>query len=133
MPLLLGGPPASQLPLHPLLYLGLAIDSLAPLVRLRNERGQAGGGAGVVVPRPLRIRQRRRVAMVWIRDAADKRNMWQLGKGTRAHLIAQEIIAIVEGKSRLWEKRAALHKVAMTNRQHVGYVRRNVKKRLVFL
>jgi small subunit ribosomal protein S7 len=133
VPLLLGTPPASQLPLHPLLYLSLAVDSLAPLVRLRVERNQAGGGAGVVVPRPLRVRQRRRVAIAWIRDAADKKNVRQLGRQTRAHLIAQEIIAVVEGRSKLWEKRAALHKVAMSNRQHVGFVRRNIKKRTVFL
>ncbi|KAK3100957.1 hypothetical protein LTR53_018687, partial [Teratosphaeriaceae sp. CCFEE 6253] len=69
-PLLPGAPPASHLPLHPVLYLTLAIDSIAPLLRIRSQRGAAGGGVALQIPVPLGLRQRRRTAFSWMLDAA---------------------------------------------------------------
>ena len=59
-PLLPGAPPPSHLPLNPILYLTLAIDSVAPLMRIRSQRGAAGGGVALQIPVPLGLRQRRR-------------------------------------------------------------------------
>ncbi|KAF2860088.1 ribosomal protein S7 [Piedraia hortae CBS 480.64] len=124
-PLLPGAPPASHLPLHPVLYLGLAVDSVAPLLRINHVRGVAGGGAALPVPSPLTLRQRRWRAFKWILEAAEKRQNRGSGKKLMfPHRVAQEIIAVVEGKSSVWEKRQALHKLATTARANLGRMRR---------
>ncbi|EGD99093.1 30S ribosomal protein S7 [Trichophyton tonsurans CBS 112818] len=110
----LPGPPSPQLPLNPILYLTLAVDSIAPLFRIRQIRGIAGGGAALPIPSPLAQRQRRREAITWILDAAEKRRDNQL-----SHRIANEIIAIAEGKSSVWLKRAAIHKQATVSRANI--------------
>ncbi|KAK2873532.1 hypothetical protein FQN49_002272 [Arthroderma sp. PD_2] len=110
----LPGPPAPQLPLNPVQYLTLAVDSIAPLFRIRMIRGIAGGGAALPIPKPLASRQRRREAISWIIDAANKRRDNQLSAR-----LAHEIIAIAEGKSSTWIKRAALHKQAAVSRANV--------------
>jgi small subunit ribosomal protein S7 len=38
-PLIAGAPPPSHLPLNPVLYLTLAIDTVAPLLRIRSQKG----------------------------------------------------------------------------------------------
>lgn len=110
----LPGPPSPQLPLNPILYLTLAVDSIAPLFRIRQIRGIAGGGAALPIPSPLAQRQRRREAITWILEAAEKRRDNQL-----SHRIANEIIAIAEGKSSVWLKRAAIHKQATVSRANI--------------
>ncbi|KAF2674909.1 ribosomal protein S7 [Microthyrium microscopicum] len=115
-PLLPGHPPASFLPLNPILYLTLAIDSLAPLIRLRAEKGAAGGGASLLIPMPLQMRQRRFVAMKWVLDAARKRK-----DKTFPHRVADVIVSVVEGKSALWERRMNLHKMGVASRVNVNY------------
>ncbi|EEQ29389.1 conserved hypothetical protein [Microsporum canis CBS 113480] len=110
----LPGPPSQQLPLNPILYLTLAVDSVAPLFRIRQIRGIAGGGAALPIPSPLASRQRRREAISWILDAANKRRDNQLSQR-----IANEIIAIAEGKSSTWLKRAAIHKQAAVSRANI--------------
>lgn len=115
--LLPGAPPASHLPLNPVLYLTLAIDSVAPLLRIRSQRGAAGGGQALQIPVPLSLRQRRRQAFTWILDAASK-------KGDRLRFperVAQEIISVVEGKSGVWERRAAVHKLGTAARTSLGW------------
>jgi small subunit ribosomal protein S7 len=115
--LLPGAPPASHLPLNPVLYLTLAIDSVAPLLRIRSQRGAAGGGQALQIPVPLGVRQRRRQAFTWILDAASK-------KGDRLRFperVAQEIISVVEGRSGLWERRAAVHKLGTAARTSLGW------------
>jgi len=72
-PLLPNSPPANHLPLHPILYLTLAIDSVAPLMRIRSQRGAAGGGTALQIPMPLGLRQRRRQAFMWILASAEKK------------------------------------------------------------
>ncbi|KAK4994940.1 hypothetical protein LTR66_005142 [Elasticomyces elasticus] len=104
-PLLPGAPPASHLPLNPILYLTLAIDSVAPLLRIRSQRGAAGGGAALQIPIPLSLRQRRRQAVQWILDAAEKRKSRGSGRGLFAQKVAEEIVSVVEGRSSIWERR----------------------------
>ncbi|KAK3709718.1 hypothetical protein LTR37_010745 [Vermiconidia calcicola] len=114
-PLLPGAPPVSHLPLNPVLYLTLAIDSIAPLLRIRSQRGAAGGGVALQIPVPLGLRQRRRQAFQWILDAAGKR-------GSREHFaqrVANEIVGVVEGRSGIWERRSAVHRLGTTARSNL--------------
>lgn len=119
-PVLPGAPPAAHLPLHPTLYLTLAIDSVAPLLRIRSQRGAAGGGVALQIPVPLGLRQRRRQAFTWILDAASKRKSRGSGNDMFATKVAEELISVVEGKSGVWEKRAAVHRLATTARSNLN-------------
>jgi len=103
-PLLEGNAPSNQLPLDPIQYLTLAIDSVAPLLRIRSQRGAAGGGVALQIPIPLRLRQRRRAAMKWILDAAENRQSGG-GRDALAKKVADEIVAVVEGRSSVCEAR----------------------------
>ncbi|PNS16426.1 37S ribosomal protein S7, mitochondrial [Sphaceloma murrayae] len=120
-PLMPGAPPAAHLPLHPVLYLTLALDSLAPLMRIRSQRGAAGGGAALQIPVPLSVRQRRRQAFIWILDAASKKANKGTGKFDFSRRVADEIVAVVEGKSALWDRRTGVHKIATTARSNLGF------------
>ncbi|KAK0261209.1 hypothetical protein LTR91_003730 [Friedmanniomyces endolithicus] len=120
-PLLPGAPPASHLPLHPVLYLTLAIDSLAPLLRIRSQRGAAGGGVALQIPVPLGLRQRRRTAFTWMLDAASKKKSRGSGNDQFALRVADEVIAVVEGRSGGWEKRAAVHRLGTTARINLKF------------
>lgn len=122
--LLPGAPPASHLPLHPVLYLTLALDSVAPLLRIRSQRGAAGGGVALQIPVPLGLKQRRRQAFMWILDAAQKRKSRGSGKDMFALKLADEIMAVVEGKSTVWEKRGGVHRLATTARSNLNYATR---------
>jgi small subunit ribosomal protein S7 len=117
-PLLPGAPPPSHLPLNPVLYLTLAIDSVAPICRIRSIRGAAGGGNALQIPEPLRARQRRRKSIEWILDAAGKKSP---ASGHFAMRVAQELIAVVEGRSAVWQRRANLHKIAVGSRANINY------------
>lgn len=121
-PLLPGSPPAAHLPLDPVKYLTVAIDSVAPLVRIRALKGAAGGGASLQIPVPLAIRQRRRQAVDWILDAVRKKNARGSvrGRGTFAQRVAEELIGCVEGKSKAWENRATVHKAGTAARANLN-------------
>lgn len=126
-PLLPGSPPADQLPLNPALYLTLAIDSVAPILRVRNYKGLAGGGQALEVPEPLAARQRRRIALNWIMDAVNKKKSRGSGRAMFANRVAEEIVAIVEGKSPVWDRRQIVHKLgtaARANLTHHAIVKR---------
>ncbi|KAH0558942.1 hypothetical protein GP486_004433 [Trichoglossum hirsutum] len=123
-PLLPSAPPPSHLPLNPTLYLMLAIDSVAPLLRIRAQRGAAGGGVALQIPVPLGLRQRRRRAVEWLLEAASKRRSRGSGKGGFAQRVAEEIIAVVEGKSTVWDKRGAVHKLGVSARANINFGRR---------
>lgn len=119
-PLLPNSPPASHLPLHPSLYLTLAIDSVAPLMRIRSQRGAAGGGVALQIPVPLGLRQRRRQAVVWMLDAVERRSG---GTAPFAKRFAEEVVAVVEGRSGVWEKRLGVHRLGVSARSNLGNVR----------
>lgn len=114
-----GHPPPSHLPLNPILYLTLAIDSVAPILRIKQLKGQAGGGLALQVPTPLSVRRRRWEAIHWILDAASKRKNRGSGKDMFAQRVATEIIAVVEGKSTTWVRRDGLHKQAVAARANI--------------
>ncbi|KIV98059.1 hypothetical protein PV10_01750 [Exophiala mesophila] len=106
--------PQETLSLSPLQYLTSTIDSVAPLVKVKQIKGQLGGGRSMPVPQPLHIKQRRRAAIKWILDAAERRR-----DVTLAERIAKEVINIAEGKSGAWDRRTLLHKMAIVNRMNI--------------
>lgn len=119
-PLLPGTPPASHLPLNPVLYITIAIDSVAPLIKINRIAGAAGGGRALELPHPLAVRQRRRTAFMWILDVVEKKPSKGSGRKQFAHRLAEEIIAVVEGRSSVWDKRKVLHKLGTATRANVG-------------
>jgi small subunit ribosomal protein S7 len=129
-PLLPGTPPASYLPLNPTQYNTLAIHTLAPLIKVRNVSGAGGGGRALEVPMPLALRQRRRVAFQWILDVVNKKPSKGSGKKQFPIRIAEEIIAVVEGRSGVWEKRKQVHKLGTSSRANVESAKRKRKKKM---
>ena len=119
-PLLPGAPPAAHFPLDPITYLGLAIDSVAPLIKLRGFHKMAGSGKSLDVPIPLRVRQRRRIAFQWILGVVTKRVSKGSGRTMFPHRLAEEIVAVVEGRSAVWERRTQLHKLGTANRANLN-------------
>lgn len=114
---LIAGTPFTSLPLNPIQYLNLVVDSVAPLVKIKQYKGLAGGGKALPVPTPLGLSQRRRLAIKWIIDASEKRRDSKL-----ANRVAQEIVAVAEGRSSVWEKREQIHKVGTGTRANVPLV-----------
>ncbi|OHF00234.1 30S ribosomal protein S7 [Colletotrichum orchidophilum] len=119
-PLLPGAPPPAHLPLNPVLYLTLAVDSVAPLIKIRRIAGGAGGGRPLELPAPLAVRQRRRAAFQWILDVVNKKSSKGSGRTQFAHRVADELIAVAEGRSSVWEKRLAMHKLGTTTRANLN-------------
>ncbi|KAI0019143.1 ribosomal protein S7 domain-containing protein [Xylariomycetidae sp. FL0641] len=120
-PLLPGSPPPHQLPLNPLLYLTLAIDSVAPLIRVRNLKGMAGGGQALELPEPIPVRTRRRIAMKWILDTVNKKPSSGSGRAMFATRFGQEIVSVVEGRSGVWDKRQQVHKLGVASRANLTH------------
>lgn len=114
---LLQAPPPAQLPLNPVLYLTLIVDSVAPLIKIRQQKGIAGGGAALQIPVPLALRQRRRTAIKWIIDASDKRRDTKF-----AQRVANELVAVAEGRSSVWERREQVHKIGVAGRSNLSLV-----------
>ncbi|KAK7931450.1 hypothetical protein PG985_002162 [Apiospora marii] len=128
-PLLPGAPPAHTLPLNPVLYLTLAIDSVAPLLRVRNMKGMAGGGNALELPEPMAARQRRRVAVMWILDAVNKKKSKGSGRAMFAHRVAEEIISVIEGRSTVWDRRQNVHKLGTAARANLNHPALLAKRR----
>lgn len=119
VPLMPGVPPASHLPLNPTMYLTVAMDSVAPLIKIVAIAGAGGGGRSLDMPRPLTVRQRRRRAFMWILEAAEKRQSKGSGRTQFPQRLAEEIIAVVEGRSGAWDKRKLIHKQGTAARANV--------------
>lgn len=119
-PLLPGSPPPEHLPLNPNLYFMLAIDSVAPLIRIRGFTGLAGGGKALEVPVPIDRRARRRIAFSWIMDVVNKKESPGSGRKMLPHRIGAEIVAVAQGTSSVWDKRHELHKRGMTIRANLS-------------
>jgi small subunit ribosomal protein S7 len=128
-PLLPGSPPPSYLPLNPVLYLTLALDSVGPLIRVQKLKGMAGGGRSLEVPMPIAVRQRRRQAWVWIMDSVSKRPSMGSGRRQLPVRIAEEIIAVIEGRSSVWEKRQVIHKTGTAARMNVTSLGQKSRRR----
>jgi small subunit ribosomal protein S7 len=118
-PLLPGAPSTSELALDPALYVQYAIDSVAPLVRIRGYKGLAGGGKSLEVPFPIPVRQRRTTAFKWILDVVDKKPSRGSGRAMFPNRVAEEIVAVIEGRSSVWDKRALVHKQATAARANL--------------
>lgn len=119
-PLLPGSPNPSQLPLNPLVYLEVAIDSVAPIVRVRSLKGMAGGGNSLDVPEPISSRARRRQAITWILDIVNKKRSMGSGRKQFATRFGQEIVAVIEGRSSAWDRRQVLHKLGTAARANLA-------------
>lgn len=129
-PLLPGTPPATHLPLNPILYITVAVDSVAPLLKIRNVAGAGGGGRALELPVPLGVRQRRRIAFQWILDVINKKPSKGSGRKQFPYRIAEEIVAVVEGRSGVWEKRKMVHKLGTASRANIGSNKLKVKKKM---
>lgn len=77
---------------------------------------KGAGGTKDVIPSPLNIRQRRRTALTWIVAAADKKR----DRARLAERVADELVAVVEGRSSVWERRNAVHRQAIGARANVS-------------
>ena len=119
-PLVPGHPAAAHFPLNPVLYLSIAIDSIAPLVGIYRFAGLGGSGKSLEVPIPLPARRRRRIAFNWILDAVQKKPSKGSGRAMFPTRVAEEIVAVVEGRSGVWEKRQAAHKQATSARANLN-------------
>jgi small subunit ribosomal protein S7 len=108
----------------------VAIDSVAPLLKIRNVAGAGGGGRALELPVPLGVRQRRRVAFNWILDVINKKPSKGSGRKQFPHRIAEEIIAVVEGRSSVWEKRKVVHKLGTAARANIGSNKLKTKKKM---
>ncbi|KAK6377054.1 hypothetical protein LTR64_000433 [Lithohypha guttulata] len=106
--------PRSALPLHPVEYLTTLIDSVSPLVKIRQQKGLAGGGQSLPIPVPLGVRQRRRTAIQWILNAADGRREIRLSER-----VAKELLRVADGTSSVWERRAMVHRLGVASRSNV--------------
>ena len=122
-PLLPGAPPASHLPLDPIRYLTVVVDSVAPLIRVARYGGILGGGQAMDVPLPLRVRQRRRLAFRWILDAVEKKPSRGSGRKQFPFRVAEEIVAVAEGRSAVWNKRLEVHKMGTAARANLSNAR----------
>ncbi|KAL1895754.1 hypothetical protein Cpir12675_003087 [Ceratocystis pirilliformis] len=119
-PLIPGAPPPAHLPLNPVLYLTVAIDSVSPLIKIRHLAGAAGGGQALDIPFPMEVRQRRRTAFQWIIDVVNKKPSRGSGRNDFPTRLAEEIVAVVEGKSSVWEKRQQVHKSGTVARANLN-------------
>jgi len=76
---------------------------------------KASGGFSNQVPEPLNERQRRRTAINWMLTVSN-------GKKDRmrfAERFAEEVVAVVEGRSSAWDRRLQIHKTAVGARANV--------------
>jgi small subunit ribosomal protein S7 len=71
------------------------------------------------IPVPLTERQRRRTAFNWLLDAVRNRPSRGSGRTMFPHRIAEEIVAVVEGRSGLWDKRNIIHRLGTTARANL--------------
>lgn len=69
------------------------------------------------IPVPLRLKQRRRTAIKWMLDAVEKRKD---SVSPFAKRFAEEVVAIVEGRSAVWEKRTTIHATGIRARVNVN-------------
>ncbi|KAJ2975023.1 hypothetical protein NQ176_g5747 [Zarea fungicola] len=72
--------------------------------------------------------RRRRRAFTWILEAVEKKPSKGSGRTQFAHRLAEEIIAVVEGRSSVWDKRKLTHKQGTTARANVDKMIRVKKK-----
>lgn len=92
----------------PLVVLAEAVESASPILKLTSAKK---GSKVIHVPTALRERQRRRKAIVWILEGAEKRP-----EKTFEARLSGEILAVINGASSALTKKNSLHKLALANR-----------------
>lgn len=92
-------------------------------------KGKAGGGAALDVPEPLSERVRRRMAFNWILEAVNKKPSRGSGRNQFASRVADEIIAVAEGRSPVWDRRQTLHKLGTAARANLAIANRGKIKK----
>lgn len=90
------------------------------MLKVKHIAGAAGGGRALDMPVPLPLRTRRRHAFKWVLEAVEKKPSKGSGRKQFGHRLAEEIIAVVEGRSGVWDKRKTVHKMGTTARVNVG-------------
>lgn len=105
-----------------------AIERASPLIRMVSTKK---GSKSIQVPMALNERQRRRRAIVWILEQAEKR-----GERKWEERIAGELLAIggEEGESVVLQKKDQMHRQAVLNRANVqtgtlNQLRRGLRRR----
>ncbi|ODV80553.1 ribosomal protein S7 [Suhomyces tanzawaensis NRRL Y-17324] len=88
------------------------LDKLGPLVTTRTQL--TGTAKNKLVPVPLTKKQRNRYAITWILDSSSKKKSPDFSVR-----LAEEIIAAYEGKSAGYDKKAQMHKTAMSSRANI--------------
>lgn len=89
-----------------------ALDTAAPLVITKTVK--TGFAKNYIVPVPLSSRQRNRMAFLWILDSSDSR-----ASNDFSVRLAEEILNVNDGNSRIMEKKALSHKLAIANRSYL--------------
>ena len=97
---------------NPVDILKSALDTAAPLVITKTVK--TGFAKNFIVPVPLTSRQRNRMAFLWILDSSDSR-----ASNDFSVRLAEEILNVSEGNSRIMEKKALSHKLAIANRSYL--------------
>ena len=59
--------------------------------------------------------------MMWILDIVEKKPSRGSGRGMFANRFAEEIIAVIEGRSKVWEKRQQVHKLGTAARANLTH------------
>jgi small subunit ribosomal protein S7 len=70
--------------------------------------------------------------MEWILAAADKKQSRGSGDGQFAQRVAEELVAVVEGRSGVWDRRAGLHKQGVAARANL-FFKPMKKRRMLFI
>ncbi|KAJ3216151.1 tRNA-dihydrouridine(16/17) synthase [NAD(P)(+)]-like protein [Dinochytrium kinnereticum] len=106
---------------NPKTTLADAMEKVEPLIKVI---GSKRGSKNVQVPRPLNERQKRRIAILWIIQEANKRHK-KNGMGQR---IGMEVLAVLQGESAVLTKRSQMHKAALQNRSNIVLVDRKIMR-----
>ena len=79
------------------------------------------------MPTPMAVRARRRQAFQWIMESVNNKPSRGSGPRQLPVRLAEEIIAVVEGRSGVWDKRKLVHKVGTAARGNIGKAVRTKK------
>ncbi|CCJ28643.1 unnamed protein product [Pneumocystis jirovecii] len=82
-----------------------AIEKTSPLIKLISTKK---GSKSIKIPVPLNEYQQHRKAIIWILEASNKRHNRNFSER-----LAQELIAVVDGTSSVFQRKEQLHKLAL--------------------
>lgn len=97
---------------NPVEILKEALDMAAPLVITKVIK--TGFAKNYSVPIPLTPRQRNRMAFNWILSSCDSK-----ASNDFSVRLSEEIVQIIGGKSKLFDKKQLAHRLAITNRSYL--------------